>query len=142
MSSTLISFDNEYYEYHGREREEQGLVIGGYQSDFLADLVVSYLFEKAKANLRPTIYHGIYRDSGLVVFKGKRKASDIRDCLEELQKTVKKAEVSQHLQFTADIWTKEDNYPTPAKEERVQIVTNDELPFLYTKTSWSPEGDL
>ena len=40
MSSTLISFDGEYYKYHGGEREEQGLAIGG-ESAFLADLVVS-----------------------------------------------------------------------------------------------------
>ena len=50
ISSTLISFDNDYYEYHGREKEEQGLAIGGYQSAFLADLVASYLFENTKAN--------------------------------------------------------------------------------------------
>ena len=31
MSSTLISFNGEYYEYHGGEREEQGLSIGGYE---------------------------------------------------------------------------------------------------------------
>ena len=30
MSSTLIYFDGEYYEYHGGEREKQGLAIGGY----------------------------------------------------------------------------------------------------------------
>ena len=58
---------------------------------FLADLVASYLFEKSKANFRPTIYHGIYRDDGLLVFKGKRKASKIRDWLEEFQKKVNKA---------------------------------------------------
>ena len=59
-SSTLISFDREYYEYHGGEREEQGLAIGGYESAFLADLFASYLFEKAKPIFRLTIYHGIY----------------------------------------------------------------------------------
>ena len=31
---------------------------------------------------------------------------------------------------------------TPAKEDRVQIVTNDEFPSLDMKMSWSPEGDL
>ena len=30
ISSALISFDEEYYKYHGGEREEQGLAIGGY----------------------------------------------------------------------------------------------------------------
>ena len=53
MSSTLISFDGEYYEYHGVEREEKGLVIGGYESAFLAELVASYLFEKSYADLPP-----------------------------------------------------------------------------------------
>ena len=60
MSSTLISFDGEYYEYHGGERKEQGLAIGGYESELLADLVASYLFGKSKPIFRPTIYHGIY----------------------------------------------------------------------------------
>ena len=41
MSSTLIFFDGEYYEYHGGEKEEQGLAIGGYESAFLANLVAS-----------------------------------------------------------------------------------------------------
>ena len=109
---------------------------------FLSDLVASYLFEKAKANFQPTIYHGIYRDDGLVVFKGKKEANNIRDWIEELQKTVDKAAGNQQLQFTAEIWTTYENYPTPAKEERFQIVTNNEFPFLDMKTSWSPEGDL
>ena len=51
MSSTLISFNGEYYKYHGGEREEQGLAIGGYESAFLADLAASYLFENAPPNL-------------------------------------------------------------------------------------------
>ena len=44
LISTLISFDGKYYNYHGREREEQGLAIGGYESEFLSNLVASYLF--------------------------------------------------------------------------------------------------
>ena len=34
------------------------------------------------------------------------------------------------------------NPPTPEKEDRVQIVTKYEFPFLDMKTSWSPEEDL
>ena len=49
---------------------------------------------------------------------------------------------NQHLQFTTEIWTTEENSPLPEKEYRVQIVTNDEFPFLDVKMSWSPEGDL
>ena len=91
MSSTLISFDGEYYEYHRGEREEQVLAIGVYESAFLADLVASYLFEKSKLDFLRTIYHSTYQDDGLVVFKGKNKASEIKDWLEEFQKTVNPA---------------------------------------------------
>ena len=101
MSSTLISFDREYHEYHGREREQQGLEISGYESAFLADLVASYLLEKAKPIFRPKIYHGTYQDDSLVVFKGKKKASEIKYWLEEFQQTVNTAAGNQHLKFTA-----------------------------------------
>ena len=57
MSSTLICFNGEYYEYHGGEKAEQGLAIGGYELAFLTDLVASYLFEKDKVHFYTTIYH-------------------------------------------------------------------------------------
>ena len=60
MRSTLISFDGKYYEYHGGKKEEKGLAIGGYELDFLANLVTSYLYEKSKVLINPTSYHGIY----------------------------------------------------------------------------------
>ena len=108
----------------------------------MADLVTSYLFEKSKASFRLTIYHGIYRDDSLVVSKGKKKASEIKDWLEEFQQTMNTVAGNQHLQFTVEIWTNKASSPIPAKEDRVQIVTNDEFPFLNMKMSWSPEGDL
>ena len=92
MSSTIIYFDGNYYEYHGEEREEQGLAIGGYESAFLADLVASYHFEKSKANFHSTTYHKIYIYKRLVVFKGNKSAREIIYWLEGFP---------QHLQFTA-----------------------------------------
>ena len=77
-----------------------------------------------------------------MVFKGKKKASEIKDWIEKFQQTVNTAAGNQHLKFTAEIWTDGANSPTPKKEDRVQIVTNDELSFLDMKMSWSPEGDL
>ena len=62
--------------------------------------------------------------------------------MEEFQQTVNKAAGNKHLQFTAKIRKKEDNYPTPAKEEWVQIVTNNKFPFLDMNMSWSPERGL
>ena len=133
MSSTLICFEGEYYKYHSGKKEEQGLVIGRYESAFLANLVASYLFEKAKLHFHPTIYHGIYRDDGLVVFKGKKSVKEIKNWLDEFQKTVDKAAGNQHLQFTTEIWKPNENPPPQAKEDRVQIVTKDKFPFLDMK---------
>ena len=77
-----------------------------------------------------------------MVFTGKKSTKEVKDWLNKFQQTVNKAAGNQHLQFTAEIWTTEENPPTLAKEERVQIVTNDEFPSLDMKMSWSPEGDL
>ena len=82
-------------------------MIGGYESAFLADLVASYPFEKAKTNFYPTTYHGIYRHDGPVVFTGKKSAKKVKYWIEEFQKTANKAAGNQHLQFTAEIWTTE-----------------------------------
>ena len=78
MSSTLISFDGKYYEYHGGKNGKQGLAIGRYESTFLTKLVASYLFDKAKNLINPPTYHGVYRDDGLVVFKGKKSVKEIK----------------------------------------------------------------
>ena len=76
------------------------------------------------------------------MFKRKKKAREIRDRLEEFQQTVNKEAGNQHLQFTAEILTTEENSPTPEKEVSVQIMTNDGFPFLNMKMRWPPEGDL
>ena len=77
-----------------------------------------------------------------MVFTGKKITREIKDWLEEFQQTVNKASGNQHLKFTAEIWENEENSPTPAKEERFQIETKDEFPFLDMKMSWSPDEDL
>ena len=117
-------------------------MIGGYESAFLADLVASYLFEKASPIFWLTIYHAIYRDDVQVVFKGNKETSEIKYWLEKFQQTVSLAAGNQHLKFTTEIWADGANPPTPEKEDQVQIVTNDEFPFLDMKMSWSPEGGL
>ena len=78
MRSTLTSFNIDYYEYNGGEKEEQGLAIGGYGLALLSDLFASYPFEITKAILNPTTYHGIYLDDGPVVFNGKKGVNEIK----------------------------------------------------------------
>ena len=58
------------------------------------------------------------------------------------RKKLNEAAGKQHLQLTAEIRTTKNNYLTPAKEERVQIVKNEKLPFLEMRMSWSPDGDV
>ena len=71
-----------------------------------------------------------------------KSAKKVKYWLEEFQKKVNKLSGNQHLQFTAEIWTTEANPPLPVKEDKVQIVTNGEFPFLAIKMSWSPEWYL
>ena len=53
-----------------------------------------------------------------------------------------KAAGNQHLMFTVEIWTNDMNLPPSEKKDKIQIVTNNECPFLGMKMSWSPEWDL
>ena len=76
-----------------------------------------------------------------MVSAGKKSAREVKYWLEKFQQTVNKSAGNKHLQFTAEILTTEENSPTHAKEERVQIVTNDELTLLDMNMSWYPEGE-
>ena len=52
-------------------------------SEFLADLVDSYFFEKAKYKFHLIKDHVINRDDGMVVFTGERNTKEVRDWLNE-----------------------------------------------------------
>ena len=52
VSSILLTFEDKYYEYSEKGIKTKGLAIGGYESDFLADLVASYLFEKMQQSIQ------------------------------------------------------------------------------------------
>jgi hypothetical protein len=56
--------------------------IGGYESAWLADLVAAYVLKNTAHLFADAIYDGIYRDDGLVVFKGNWSRSKITDWLE------------------------------------------------------------
>ena len=62
--------------------------------------------------------------------------------MKDFQQTVNTAAGNRHLEFTAKIWTNEANFPTPKKEYRVQIMMDNEFPFLDMKMRCSPEGDM
>ena len=67
MSSNLLIVEEKFYEYGKKGIETKVLAIGGYESDFLADLVASYLFEKFNNQFKEVLWKGIYRDNVLLV---------------------------------------------------------------------------
>ena len=90
MSSTVLTFEDKYYEYGEKSIKTKGLAIGRYESAFLTDLVASYLFEKCNKQFKEVLWKEIYRDDGLLVFKGKKSLSDIKRWREDFQSRVKK----------------------------------------------------
>ena len=72
MNSTLLNFQDKYYEYGEEGFETKGLVIGGYELAFLADFLDSYLFEVTNNQFKEFLWRRINRDDGLLVFKGRR----------------------------------------------------------------------
>ena len=72
MISTLLTFEEKYFEYSEKGIETKGLAIGGYQSDFLAELVASYLFQKCNNQFKEVLWKWIYREGGLLVFNCKK----------------------------------------------------------------------
>eukprot|EP00957_Ditylum_brightwellii_P004469 339739-Ditylum_brightwellii.AAC.1 len=91
MKSTLIQFKGRYFVYKGAAKwkeiseEDVALAIGAYKSAFLADIVASYVFEETKECFVKCIYHGIYRDNGLVAFEGKKNKREIQIWLRKYQ---------------------------------------------------------
>ena len=61
MSSTLLTFEDKYYEYGEKGIKTEGLAIGGYKSAFLTDLVAYYLLEKCNNQFKEILWKGIYR---------------------------------------------------------------------------------
>ena len=64
MSSTILTFEDKYYEYGEKDIETKGLVIDRNEPAFLVDLVASYLFKKCSNQFKKFLWKGIYRDNG------------------------------------------------------------------------------
>ena len=76
--STLLTFGRKSFEYGEKGILKKGLTIVGYESDFLADLVASYLFDHCNNHFKEVLWKGIYVHDGLLVFKGKKSLLEIK----------------------------------------------------------------
>ena len=141
MDSCLISFDGKYYKYKGGEAEsDKGLVIGGYESAFLANLVASYLLEETEEYFEKTKFHGIYRDDGIVAFNGKLTFAEIQVWLKRFQEKINKITGGTFLNFTIEIWKPcEDD---EVKGNKCTKNTEPNFPFLDMEMLWSTKGTL
>ena len=139
MTNTLIAFQDEYYLYDGDLKPaERGLTIGGYESAWLADLVMSYLLEATYDSLfDPMHFFGMYRDDGLAVFKGKLSTKEIKDWLESFQTDVNKIAGNNFLKFTAVIWDPFSEHDTSTIDNNnISIAQSNTFPFLDMEMYW------
>ena len=105
MGSTFLTFVDKYYEYDGMvDVRDRGLTIGGYESAWLADLVISYIFENTEDLFTDSVFHGCYRDDELAIFKGIKMKKDMTVWLDNFQSRVNELLDSDNLQFTLTVW--------------------------------------
>ena len=105
MANTLMTFQGEYWKYGGLvEVEGKRLTIGGYESAWFADLVAAYILANQIDAMDDAIFNKIYRDDGIVLFRGKKTLKWIEQWLENFQAQVNILTESEHLQFTVEIW--------------------------------------
>jgi len=89
MNSTFITFSDNYYRYKGLGTDgKRCLSIGGYESAWLADLVIAYILENCESHFNDLHYSGIYRDDGLLIFPGVQTSHSVNQWLQEFQTLV------------------------------------------------------
>ena len=146
MTSTYLTFLDQYYEYDGdQDPDEKGLTIGGYESAWLADLVGAHILEEAQAHfVGTTRYHGMHRDDGLVVFKGKKKYDEVAQWMEEFQTIVNDTAGGDYLQYTCVIWLDERVRQPPNTEgnDKVTVETGPAFPYLDMELFWARNSQL
>ena len=72
ISSTILNFRENVYDYGWEGLEKKGLEIRSYESALLANLVASYLFEVTNNQFKEFLWRGIYRDNIFLALKGRR----------------------------------------------------------------------
>ena len=140
MSSSLLTFRNKYYKYNGGASvDEKGLAIGGYESAFLVDLVAAYLFDLCSDNFNITKFYSIYRDDGIIVFRGKWTTCHIADWLKKFQSHVNTIVGNAHLIFTALVWT---NSPYDSNLDKISLICDNRFLYLDMELYWDKWNNL
>ena len=137
MSNTIVSFKDRFFEYDGDvDTEERGLTIGGYESAWLADLVASYILEMNKKQFENTIYHGIYRDDGFMIFNKIMSPIEIDTWLTKFQEQTDTLAESNCLQFTLEVWG-EDKMNYFKNHKMIAMINEKYFPYLDMELYWN-----
>ena len=140
MGNTLLTFRDKYWQYGTLNAvKDKRLTIGGYESAWLADLVAAYILENTTDMFKDSEFYGIYRDDGLVIFKGKLTKEDLIKWLQNFQAKSESICNCDNLQFTAELWGEEN---TEIKSKRVKIHNKNYFPYLDMAMKWNKEGNL
>ena len=114
---------------------KKGLLIGGFKSTWLANLVMAFLLEQPMTNAHfdDTHFAGIYRDDGIIIFKQEYKVKEVETWLTSFQNAINYFARNDYLQFTAEIWT---NSNKQTKHNKVTTIGETCLPFLDMELYW------
>ena len=135
ISSTLLKFQDKYYEYEDEGLDTKGLAIGICESALLAYLVASFLLEVTNDQFKEVLWRGIYRDEGLLVLEGRRTVSEIRIWRDKFQEKVDKIAENNYLQFTCDTWNPGGHF-SRTETKITSMITNKVFPFLDLELFW------
>lgn len=147
MASTLVSFEDRFYLYDGDlPLEQKGLTIGGYESAWLADLVMAFILDTMDESVQQELHFlQFYRDDGIGVFKGTKTATQVEQWLSSFQDEVDRIAGNNFLRFTADVWVSskqsELKGDTTKLSRQIKVHDNDQFPFLDMQLSWKDVGD-
>jgi hypothetical protein len=145
MGHSLCMFRGRYFEYNGLNGDidpnERALTIGGFESAWLADLVASYILDVTNHRFRrTTVYAGIYRDDGLLVFRGKRTVAEIHRWWQSLQHEINEIAEGSYFQVKMVLW--EPGGPERRTIDGVSTFNGQAFPYLDMEMFWNRSGAL
>ena len=121
MKMNYSCFGTDFYRYVGKGGEGTGLTMGGYESCFLSDLVVNYIYQEFQNDglFEEFLYSKTYRDDGALVTKEVKSDRWFREWKEKID--LKSDSLTNgRVKFTFEV----------EKEQK----------FLDIQTSWDDNG--
>jgi len=141
MGNTFLTFGDKYYKYNGNvDTEQRCLTIGRFESAWLADLVVAYLFESTEVMFKDCAIFGCYRDDEIAIFEKVLTPCELDNWLNKFQETCNEKLGSDKLQFTMMVWSA--GKPMEHKLAKIHTDTSEAFPFLDMELYWNKDNKL